>query len=274
MSLVFNRRKRGTRVDICTVNYERPPSLPPDKKSFFNSAETLHADWPWWVNIFLFPDFRETNLLWVYGVPTRPRSADLPTRGELLKKSGVACEALFLIMSDFPPYRPPYRPPDKKSFFNSAETLHADWSWWVNIFVFLDFRETNLLWVYGVPTRPRSADLPMRGELLKTFLDYERVTSRPPDLPPDRPQKGCLILLELGTPTGHDGLLFLYFRISARQECCEFTECRLKGTVFFFPRKRWLVIHSFKIRNVVFFFREAGKKKKQTLRKRWKAIFS
>ena len=33
---------------------------------------------------------------------------------------------------------------------------------------------------------------------------------------------------------------------------------------FFFPRKRWLVIHSFKIRNVVFFSREGEKKNKHS----------
>ena len=115
----------------------------------------------------------------------------------------------------------------------------------------------------GVPTCPWGANF---SRLFLIMSEW------PPDLPPDRPQKGCLILLELGTLTGHDELLILYFRNSARQECFEFTECRLKGTVFFFRGKDgWSFIHSKS--EMLFFFPRSGKKK-QTLRKRWKAIFS
>ena len=35
------------------------------------------------------------------------------------------------------------------------------------------------------------------------------------------------ISLKLCTPTSHDELIFLYLRISAKQICCGFTECRL-----------------------------------------------
>ena len=64
----------------------------------------------------------------------------------------------------------------------------------------------------------------IKGASLPLFLI---MSEWPPDLPPDRPIKGSLILLKLGTPTGHDELLFLYFRISAKQEWYGFTECRL-----------------------------------------------
>ena len=43
--------------------------------------------------------------------------------------------------------------------------------------------------------------------------------------------------------------------------------CLSPKVTFFFPWKRWLVIHSFKIQNLVFFFSPRGKKTKQFLRK-------
>ena len=69
-----------------------PTSWPPAKR-FFNFSETLHAEYPWWVNIFVFVVCRETNLLWVYGVPTRPRSADLPC-GEAKVEGGRVATSL------------------------------------------------------------------------------------------------------------------------------------------------------------------------------------
>ena len=62
------------------------------------------------------------------------------------------------------------------------------------------------------------------------------------DLPPYlRIKKVSLILLKLCTPTGHDELIFFYFRISAKQICCGFTECRLARGV---PMRRLFLIMS------------------------------
>ena len=52
-----------------------PIALPPAQKIVFNFAETWHADWAWWVITIVFPNFRETRVLWVYREPTRPRGA-------------------------------------------------------------------------------------------------------------------------------------------------------------------------------------------------------